>query len=461
MAEARRSAVADHRERFPVLARVPILDQQTEQMMRHREWRSVRGVGSVLLVVAAALAIVTTEARAQAVLVSRAAPVDDFSPSFLGMYRKAMEIEDTIRRHAATYGVDPDLALAVCLYESGGNAGLASHAGAQGYFQVMPATYRTLHVTTNIEAGVKYLGQLVRQFGREDRAIAAYNGGPGRVGRNGGIPLETLQYVIGVGHYRAVLKQHAELIRLHASRLHLTTVLAGDDWPTIAARTGIAGWELRLHNPFLAGRRLRAGAVIAFPPEPRQSLLTPTRAGAEYRTRIGDNYINLAITLGLEIESLRSANGLWQLQSVPAGTPLRIPLAIDRAGIVTAALTGREPATSLQPERELAAAEPDVDDSEPAVDEDPVQEASVKVVTPRAAAARPVAKAKSSSRSSATASRRSETVVHRVRRGETLTSIAERYDTTVSAIQRTNNLRRTTIQAGQRLRIARRQSPEA
>ena len=40
---------------------------------------------------------------------------------------------------------------AVCLYESGGNANLTSRAGARGYFQVMPSTFRSLRVETNIE----------------------------------------------------------------------------------------------------------------------------------------------------------------------------------------------------------------------------------------------------------------------------------------------------------------------
>src|SRR5690606_38861308 len=31
-------------------------------------------------------------------------PLDEFSPVFLGMYRKLMLIEDDIRRHAETYG---------------------------------------------------------------------------------------------------------------------------------------------------------------------------------------------------------------------------------------------------------------------------------------------------------------------------------------------------------------------
>ncbi len=57
--------------------------------------------------------------------------LEDLSPGFLGLYRKVMEIEDRIGTHAATYGLDYDLARAVCLYESGGNARLTSWAGAE------------------------------------------------------------------------------------------------------------------------------------------------------------------------------------------------------------------------------------------------------------------------------------------------------------------------------------------
>jgi soluble lytic murein transglycosylase-like protein len=53
------------------------------------------------------------------------------------MYRKAMEIEGDIVRHSRKYRVDPSLARAVCMYESGGNANLTSGAGASGYFQSM------------------------------------------------------------------------------------------------------------------------------------------------------------------------------------------------------------------------------------------------------------------------------------------------------------------------------------
>ena len=79
-------------------------------------------------------------------------PIEELSPGFLGVYRKVMEIEDEILEYSRKYDVDPVLARAVCMYESGGNAGLASSAGAQGYFQVMGPTFRALRVPTNIEA---------------------------------------------------------------------------------------------------------------------------------------------------------------------------------------------------------------------------------------------------------------------------------------------------------------------
>jgi len=348
----------------------------------------------------------------------------DISPMFLGMYRKLLVIEPEIRKYSEKYGVDIDLTRAVCLYESGGNANLNSGAGAQGYFQVMPGTFRTLGVRSNIEAGVKYLSQLLLRFGREDRAIAAYNGGPSRVGRNGGLPLETLQYVLGVGHYRMVLKQHDASLRLHAGSLALATVREGEDWPALASRVAVPEWELRVHNAFLAQRHLRPGQLVAHPVEPRSDLFRAVGPSVEYRTRIGDNYLNLALTLGIDPDMLRRANSLWHLQAVPAGVPLRIPLGADRTFLLHAALgltpagapagwTIRPPAFAPEPPRVVAVA-----------------------------ARSPVSPPRPSS--------------HRVRRGDTLSALAGRYGTTIGAIQRANGMgRRTTVRIGERLRLPR------
>ena len=253
-------------------------------------------------------------------------PLTAFSPSFLGMYRKVMEIEGEIKQFTDQYGLDLDLARAVVIHESGGNGSVVSIDGANGYFQVMPATFRSLRVDTNIEAGIKYLAQQVKRFGREDYALAAYNGGPGRVTRRRPMYLETLQYVVQVSDYRNVLKLYDASVRHHALDIRLESVQEADDWWSISRRLGISILQLRLHNPFLATRALRVGQLVAYPQSPRDDLFTVDGDHLLYRARHGDNYLRLAFVLNVDLETLRETNSLWRLQSLPAGQLLRIPL---------------------------------------------------------------------------------------------------------------------------------------
>ena len=361
-------------------------------------------------------------------------PLEDFSPSFLGMYRKVMEIEDEIRQHAKRYDVDPHLAWAVCLFESGGNANLTSRPGARGYFQVMPRTFRSLRVETNIEAGVKYLAQLVRRFDREDYALAAYNGGPARVSRRRRMPLATLQYVLGVGDYRTNLKMYEPSIRHHAQRIRLEVVGEDDDWWTIAKRLDRTVVELRLHNPFLANlyQRLRAGQVIAYPDQPREAVLFEDEGGVRYRTRHGDNYLHLAFALDVDLDELRDQNALWRLQVVPAGMLLRIPL--DWEGSHTVHRVGPEE-TLEQIAEELKSAPWRIIHDNALWDQEVSEGMMLRV--------RPIPPPPTY-------------FTHRVSNGDTLGAIAQRYGSTVAAIQAANGLgRRTLILTGQTLRVPR------
>ena len=107
------------------------------------------------------------------------------------------------------YGVDPGLVRAVAWWESGFNNSLVSSVGARGVMQVTPATWdyvetvlvgRRIPRTTsgNVQVGVAFLRQLLREFRGDVRlALAAYFQGPRSVRRHG-LFRETERYVAGV-----------------------------------------------------------------------------------------------------------------------------------------------------------------------------------------------------------------------------------------------------------------------
>jgi soluble lytic murein transglycosylase-like protein len=106
---------------------------------------------------------------------------------------------------AARHGLDGRLLAALVWTESNFRPDAVSHAGALGLAQLMPGTARGLGVDprdplANLDGGARYLRTQLDAFGRVDLALAAYNAGPGRVQRVGGIPdiVETQLYVVRV-----------------------------------------------------------------------------------------------------------------------------------------------------------------------------------------------------------------------------------------------------------------------
>ncbi|GAA4745902.1 lytic transglycosylase domain-containing protein [Sphingomonas daechungensis] len=99
--------------------------------------------------------------------------------------------------------ISPYLLEAVVWQESRWNPAARSRAGAIGLAQLMPGTARDLGVDPNdplqnLSGGARYLRQQLNRFdGNVEKALAAYNAGPGRVMTAGGIPSipETQAYV--------------------------------------------------------------------------------------------------------------------------------------------------------------------------------------------------------------------------------------------------------------------------
>ncbi len=104
---------------------------------------------------------------------------------------------------AARFDLSPTLIEALVWQESRWQPNALSPVGARGLAQLMPGTAREMGVDpddpfANLEGGARYLRQQLDRFdGDLEKALAAYNAGPGRVIRANGIPRirETQNYV--------------------------------------------------------------------------------------------------------------------------------------------------------------------------------------------------------------------------------------------------------------------------
>lgn len=130
-------------------------------------------------------------------------------------------LRSQVTRIAGEHGVDPALALAVVEVESAFRADARSPKGALGLMQLMPATAQRYGVADpldpddNLRGGIRYLRDLLAQFGTAELAVAAYNAGEGAVMRHGyTIPpyAETRAYV------PRVLQRYATLQRQNAAQ---------------------------------------------------------------------------------------------------------------------------------------------------------------------------------------------------------------------------------------------------
>lgn len=111
-----------------------------------------------------------------------------------------------VRELARRFDLSPALIEALVWQESRWHPGAVSPVGARGLAQLMPGTARELGVDArdpfaNLEGGARYLREQLDRFdGNLEKALAAYNAGPGRVEAANGIPniRETKTYVAAI-----------------------------------------------------------------------------------------------------------------------------------------------------------------------------------------------------------------------------------------------------------------------
>jgi len=110
-----------------------------------------------------------------------------------------------IDHEAKRHNIDPNLIAAIIAKESRGKPRAGSRAGAQGLMQLMGPTAKEHGVTDrfdpkqNIKGGSAELARLIKAFGSEDKALAAYNVGWGNMRKfeagKRELPRETREYV--------------------------------------------------------------------------------------------------------------------------------------------------------------------------------------------------------------------------------------------------------------------------
>jgi len=146
--------------------------------------------------------------------------------------RQQKRLAVAIVREAKLNGVDPMLVVAIIRCESSFNNYAVSHVGAMGLMQVMPDTGKWLAERAgwrlgrstnlfdselNVQLGTAYIAELIARFGSVDKALVAYNAGPGLARKILAKPDVKKRFMAGypkkvVGEFRKLKsKQESEL----------------------------------------------------------------------------------------------------------------------------------------------------------------------------------------------------------------------------------------------------------
>ncbi|MDI6698052.1 MAG: lytic transglycosylase domain-containing protein [Candidatus Saccharicenans sp.] len=129
-----------------------------------------------------------------------------------------------IQKLAARHGVPADLVHAVIKAESNYDQFAVSPKGALGLMQLMPETamkYGVLNILDpeqNIEGGIKYLKDLIKQYkGERNLVLSAYNAGQGAVEKHNGVPPypETRTYLKKVEYKHPYIKTRTIIYRYY------------------------------------------------------------------------------------------------------------------------------------------------------------------------------------------------------------------------------------------------------
>ena len=131
-------------------------------------------------------------------VITAVALVQEAKPGWFQRLWYPLRYEQIVRGHARNYDLDPALLAAVIYQESKFKADAESKSGAIGLMQLLPDTAEGIALHTggsafrvadlydpelNVRYGCWYLRHLLRKYGDERTALAAYNAGQDNVDR--------------------------------------------------------------------------------------------------------------------------------------------------------------------------------------------------------------------------------------------------------------------------------------
>lgn len=329
------------------------------------------------------------------------------------------------------------------LIESGFNTSAYSYAKAMGPWQFISGTGKRYGMKHNwwyderrdfeksTRAACRYLGELYAEFNSWELALAAYNGGEGRVRK------EIAQHKTTDFWKLGFKKQTRDYVPLFMAAVIIAknptkygfnpTYMQPLTWETVeinkcislksvAENTGITYEDLTLLNPEIMRGvtppdiapyylRLPVGAKDAFLAAYETIPSEKTTNWAYHKVKRGETLSSIASKYGVSLSALKDANGFGRKPKLSVGQNLLIP----RPGIASRAST-----------------------------KDSTPQKSQNIASAEKSQTRALAKN------------------HVVRKGESLDKIAKKYDLTVASIKEANNLKSNRIYPGKSLVIPQR-----
>lgn len=156
--------------------------------------------------------------------------------------RQQKRLAVAIVREARKNNLDPLLVVALNRTESGFDNYAVSGVGAMGLMQVMPDTGKWLaerrgeqlgrasnlfDSETNVELGTWYLSELINQFGTVEKALVAYNAGPGLAKKILAKPANRKKFM--AGYPAKVVGEHKKLRAQYERETAQRSTLAAAD----------------------------------------------------------------------------------------------------------------------------------------------------------------------------------------------------------------------------------------